>query len=221
MKVGLIFDLDGTLIDSLQGITASLNHALSESHLPVHSPDAVRNFIGNGAKILIQRAAPMDANEALLHRLEEAFKSHYDRTWPAGTTIYPGISALLESLSAQGHPLAILSNKPHLFTTAIASQLFPHLRFAAVLGQQSGVPHKPDPTGALEISKTIHRSPNECLIIGDSVMDLETAAQAGMRSIAVTWGFQDRARLTAADFIADDPVALLESIILAAISRHA
>jgi phosphoglycolate phosphatase len=221
VKAGLIFDLDGTLIDSLQGITASLNHALSESGLAPHAEGAVRNFIGDGVKILLQRAAPVDASPALLQRLEAVFKSHYDGTWPSGTTIFPGISALLESLNTQGHPLAILSNKPHSFTTAIVSQLFPNIHFDAVLGQRTGVPHKPDPTGALEISKSLRRAPGECFIIGDSVMDLETAAQAGMRSIAVTWGFQDRARLTAADFVADHPAALLETITRAAISRPA
>jgi phosphoglycolate phosphatase len=176
----------------------------------------VRGFIGNGAQILIQRAAPAAASAGLLHQLEESFKSDYDRTWSQGTAIYPGIPALLESLHQQGYPLAVLSNKPHAFTTAIVSQLFPGIHFTAVLGQQAGVPHKPDPAGALEISLALQRTPAECLVIGDSVMDLETAHHAGMRSIAVTWGFQDRARLITADFIADDLAFLAAAITRAA-----
>jgi phosphoglycolate phosphatase len=214
VKLGLIFDLDGTLIDSLQGIAASLNHALTEAGLPTHSLTAVKGFIGNGAKILIQRAAPAEASAGLLDQLEESFKSDYDRTWPQGTAIYAGIAALLESLHQQGYPLAVLSNKPHAFTTAIVARLFPSIPFSAVLGQQAGVPHKPDPAGALEIARALQRTPAECLIIGDSVMDLETAHHAGMRSIAVTWGFQDRARLAAADFMADDPASLRDQILL-------
>ncbi len=216
MKLGLIFDLDGTLVDSLQGIAASLNHALTEAHLPIHSLDAVKGFIGNGAEILIQRAAPADASADLLHQLEESFKSDYDHTWPQGTVIYAGIPALLASLHQQGYPLAVLSNKPHTFTTTIVAQLFPSISFAAVLGQQAGVPHKPDPTGALEISRVLQRTPAECLMIGDSTMDLETAHHAGMRSIAVTWGFQDRACLATADFMANDPLALSDAIFCAA-----
>ena len=214
MKQALIFDLDGTLVDSLRGIAASLNRALAASSLPNHPEPAVRGFIGNGLRILIQRAAPPDANEALLQQVEQAFKTDYDLTWPAGTAVYAGITDLLESLQACGYPLAVLSNKPHPFTAAIVSRLFPTIRFAAVLGQRAGVPHKPDPAGALEISTRLHLRPQDCTVIGDSTMDLETASNAGMRAIAVTWGFHDRERLMAAgaEVIADDPAGLLELV---------
>ena len=214
MKHALIFDLDGTLVDSLHGIAASLNRALAASGLPNHSPAAVRGFIGNGSRILIQRAAAPDADEALLQKVEDAFKADYDRTWPAGTSVYAGIFELLASLQACGYPLAVLSNKPHPFTAVIVSRLFPTVRFAAVLGQRAGVPHKPDPAGALEISNSLHLRPQDCIVIGDSTMDLETASNAGMRAIAVTWGFHDRERLLAAgaELLADDPAALLELV---------
>ena len=212
MKHALIFDLDGTLVDSLHGIAASLNRALAASGLPNHSPAAVRGFIGNGSRILIQRASPPNADEALLLQVEQAFKTDYELTWPAGTTVYAGITGLLESLQARCYPLAVLSNKPHPFTAAIVSRLFPTIRFAAVLGQRSGVPHKPDPAGALEISTSLDLRPQNCIVIGDSTVDLETARNAGMRAIAVTWGFHDRERLMAAgaETIANDPTALLE-----------
>ncbi len=210
MKHALIFDLDGTLVDSLDGIAASLNHALAASGLPTHSREAVRNFIGNGASVLIRRGAPADADDALFHTLEAAFKADYDLTWPSGTTAYAGLTSLLESLQDRDYLLAVLSNKPHPFTATIVAQIFPTIRFAMVLGQRPGVPHKPDPTGALEIANTLHLSPSDCTIIGDSTMDLETAHNAGMRAIAVTWGFHDRERLIAAgaDHLVDEPAAL-------------
>lgn len=212
MKHGLIFDLDGTLVDSLQGIAASLNHALALSGLPVHSQDGVRGFIGNGVKLLIRRASGMDADAALLDAIERDFKAHYDLAWQAGTMIYPGITELLESLQGRGHPLAVLSNKPHPFTVAMVTQLFPSVRFASVLGQRPGIPHKPDPAGALEISAALGLSPAECCLIGDSTMDIEAARNAGMRAIAVSWGFHDCERLLAAgaDQIVHEPGELLD-----------
>ncbi len=212
MKHGLVFDLDGTLVDSLQGIAVSLNHALALSGLPAHSQKSVRGFIGNGVKILIRRASPADADDALLDAIERAFKAHYDLSWQTGTIIYPGITDMLESLQSRGHPLAVLSNKPHPFTVAMVSQLFPSVRFSVVLGQRPGIPHKPDPAGALEISAALGLGPSECWVIGDSTMDIETARNAGMRAIAVTWGFHDRERLRAAgaDQLVDAPEELLD-----------
>jgi phosphoglycolate phosphatase len=207
VKTGLIFDLDGTLVDSLQGIAASLNEALTASGLPVHPPAVVRGFIGNGARILIQRATPADASEELLDTVEKAFKADYDTTWPTGTFAYEGITELLETLQACGYPLAVLSNKPHPFTAAMVLQMFPTIRFSSVLGQRPGIPHKPDPAGALEIARALERLPENCAVIGDSTMDIETARNASMRAIAVTWGFHDRERLMAAgaDVMVDTP----------------
>jgi phosphoglycolate phosphatase len=210
VKQGLIFDLDGTLVDSLQGIAASLNLALTASGLPTHPSEAVRGFIGNGARILIQRAAPADADVALLDTLEQAFKADYDRTWSTGTSVYEGVTGLLEALQKRGYPLAVLSNKPHPFTVAMVSQMFPGIRFSSVLGQRAGIPHKPDPAGAIEIAGALRRLPENCAVIGDSTMDIETAHNAGMRAVAVTWGFHDRGRLIAAgaDAMVDTPAEL-------------
>lgn len=197
MKHGLIFDLDGTLVDSLEGIADSLNHALAAAGLPIHPLSAVRGFIGNGARILIERAAPAGADESVIESLEKAFKEHYDLHWPAGTTPYDGISSLLETLQQRGYPLAVLSNKPHPFTTDMVARLFPTIRFSAILGQRACIAHKPDPAGALEIARNFALAPGDCTIIGDSTMDIDTAHNAGMDSIAVTWGFHDRERLIA------------------------
>ncbi|MEO7097802.1 MAG: HAD-IA family hydrolase [Luteolibacter sp.] len=215
MQKGLIFDLDGTLVNSLQGIAASLNLALRNSGLPTHSADVVRGYVGNGARILVTRATPPDADQTLIDQLENAFKADYDVTWPTGTFAYDGIVELLENLQARGFSLAVLSNKPHPFTATIVAKIFPTIDFKVVLGQLPGIPHKPDPSGALEIANLISLLPEDVTVIGDSTMDLETAKNAGMKSIAVTWGFHDRERLLAAkpDQLADDPAALLELLI--------
>lgn len=214
VQKGLIFDLDGTLVNSLQGLTDSLNYALENAGLPTHSRAAVRGFIGNGARMLIVRAAPAGADEVLLDRLETAFGIHYDVNWQPGTVPYDGITDLLKTLQADGIPLSILSNKPHPFTLKIVGQLFPDIAFKVVFGQLPGIPHKPAPDGALEIANLLSLLPAECIVIGDSTMDLETAANAGMQSVAVSWGFHDRDRLLAAGAarIADDPEMLLSML---------
>ncbi len=183
--------------------------------MPTHPLAAVRGFIGNGARILVTRAAPEDADEKVLDRLETAFKADYDVTWPDGTIPYNGIPELLETLQSGLIPLAVLSNKPHPFTSAIVAQIFPGIDFKVVLGQLPGIPHKPDPTGALEIANLIGMLPADCTVIGDSTMDLETARNAGMKAIAVSWGFQDRERLLAAGAgqIAENPAELLAMLI--------
>jgi phosphoglycolate phosphatase len=196
VKLGLIFDLDGTLVDSLDGIAASLNWALAQSYLPGHPRESVRKMIGNGARVLVERAVPADSAASLVDRVEAAFKVDYDRTWPTGTVPYAGIPELLQTLHARGYPLAVLSNKPHAFTEAIVAQVFPNVTFSVVLGQRTGIPHKPDPSGAFEIARLLNLPPKSCAIIGDSSMDIETARNAGMAAIAVTWGFQDAEWLT-------------------------
>ena len=204
MHGALIFDLDGTLVESLPGIAASLNRALALHGLPGHGDAEVRGFIGDGARMLVTRA--MAPGEAALH-LESVlrrFAEDYAVSWPHGTSPYPGIAELLADLRRQGIPLAVLSNKPHVFTTEIVGKLFPKDTFAAVLGNREGLPHKPDPAGALEIAASLGVSPENCVLIGDSTMDLDTARNAGMASIAVTWGYQNREHLLGADRIAED-----------------
>ncbi len=169
-----------------------------------HAHPGVRGFIGDGAKMLVSRALGGEATETVEAQALAGFVADYGQTWAEGTEIYPGIRELLSDLQARGFPLAVLSNKPHGFTTEIVSRLFPAGIFEVVLGQREGLPHKPDPRGALEISAALGLDPSDCVVIGDSTMDLETAARAGMKSIAVTWGYHDRERLSAADYIAHE-----------------
>lgn len=214
MKEGLIFDLDGTLVDSLAGIATSLNHALESLALPCHVTADVRRFIGDGSWMLAKRAAPAGSSDEQIGAIEQAFKTHYDANWIRGTVPYPGISELLESLQALGHPLAILSNKPHPFTEAIAKAVFPGIEFDVIVGQKSGIPHKPDPTGALEIVRAFGLPGSQCILIGDSTIDIATSRNAGLRSIAVTWGYHDRSPLEAAEpgCLMDSPEELLAKL---------
>lgn len=195
MKPLLILDLDGTLVDSLTGITASLNHSLAEHNQATHPPSAVRNFVGDGVVMLVRRALGEAHEPTLAASIIDSFKKHYDASWQNGTHAYEGITEALETLIETDYPLAVLSNKPHAFTTAMTARVFPEIKFAAVLGQRDGIPHKPEPQGALEIAKMTGYAPQDCIVIGDSTMDLETARRAGMRAIAVTWGYHDRNRL--------------------------
>lgn len=209
---GLIFDLDGTLVHSLPGIAASLNRALATMGTPQHPEDAIRGMVGNGVHILAARALPPGASRADADTLETAFKTDYAKTWPDGSTPYPGITGLLQQLQERGELLAVLSNKTHPFAVEMVATIFPTIHFAAVVGQKPGVPSKPDPAPALALAAALGVLPESCYLIGDSTVDLETARRAGMRSIAVSWGYHNLSALRAAgpDEIADDPQALAD-----------
>lgn len=198
MKPCLIFDLDGTLVDSLPGIAASLNRTLSAHGLPGHSDARVRSFVGDGLRNLILRAAPKGVEPANVESLLGLYRKDYALSWKSGSTVYPGVANLLDELQKSGFAMAVLSNKVHDFTVEMVRAMFPSIRFAAVLGQREGIPHKPNPAGALQLADILGTSPENCVVIGDSTMDLETASNAGMRAIVVTWGYHDRDRLVAA-----------------------
>jgi phosphoglycolate phosphatase len=195
VKPCLIFDLDGTLVDSLPGIAASLNRSLTAHGLPGHSDAAVRSFVGDGLRMLVQRAAAKGADTALIDSLIALFKKDYELSWADGTKAYPGIHQMLDELQKSGFQMAVLSNKMHDFTVAMTRSVFPAIHFAQVLGQRDGIPHKPHPAGAFQIAQTLATAPENCVLIGDSTMDMQTAANANMKAIAVAWGYHDRQRL--------------------------
>jgi phosphoglycolate phosphatase len=198
MKPGLIFDLDGTLIDSLPGIAASLNRALERCGLTAHANGDVRRFIGNGSYELARKAMPEDSLPEDILAVETAFKDDYAVTWPEGTIPYDGIHECLGSLATAGFKLAILSNKPHAFTVEIVQRIFPGLPFDPVFGQRPDTPRKPDPEAALQIARHWALAPEHCRFIGDSTVDLETARGAGIPAVMVGWGYHDSAALLAA-----------------------
>lgn len=205
MSRGWIFDLDGTLVDSLPGIAASLNAALATQGLPTHSASSVRTFIGDGAEMLVRRALT-GLEDPPLDSVLQAFREHYADHWHEGTIPYEGIRELLKSLRARGDILAVLSNKPHSFTTEIVDELFPQT-FLLVMGQRPGIPHKPDPAGLWDILRAPEWTATGTVLIGDSVMDIQTAQAAGIDAIAVTWGYHDRAALLLAE-----PAKIIEHV---------
>ncbi len=185
---GLIFDLDGTLVDSLPGIATALNHSLRELDLPTHSQEAVVKFIGDGIYSLVERAL----GPHLAHRRQEVvagFQKHYATHWKTGTSPYPGILELLEDLHQRKIPLAVLSNKPHAYTVEIVATLFPPHLFSPVQGHHEAFPKKPDPTTALQIVSDWGLTPQEVAYVGDSTVDLATAQAGNLIPLIFSWGY--------------------------------
>ncbi|REG29707.1 phosphoglycolate phosphatase [Archangium gephyra] len=189
-----LFDLDGTLLDSLHDIGAAMNHALATQGLPVHPLADYRRFVGEGVRVLVGRAVPQGREEhhdAVMASYKAFYAEHLlDHTRP-----YPGVHEVLSRLQAEGVKLAVLSNKPDAATRRLVEALLPDVRFGAVYGERTGVPRKPDPTAALGIAAELGVAPGECAFIGDTAVDMDTARAAGMYSVGVTWGFRDVAEL--------------------------
>lgn len=193
----LIFDLDGTLLDTLQDLADSGNAALAALGLPEHPADAYRLFVGLGVAELVRRMLPEGRrDEANVHRTGALLMEEYTRRWNVKTRPYPGIPELLEALRALGLPLCILSNKPQDFTELTVREFFPGFPFAHVRGARPEVPNKPHPAGALALAQELGLAPGAMAFVGDSATDMKTARGAGMLPVGVLWGFRDRAELT-------------------------
>ena len=191
-----LFDLDGTLLDSLHDIAVAMNHALATEGLPTHPLAAYRSFVGEGVRLLVSRAVPADRAEAHAAVLEH-YRAHYAEHLLDHTRPFPGIPALLADLEAAGVRLAVLSNKPDAATRRLVEALLPQVSFGAVYGERTGVPRKPDPTAALAIAAELGVPPAACAFIGDTAVDMDTARAAGMLGVGVTWGFRDVEELQA------------------------
>lgn len=192
----VIFDLDGTLLDTLEDLGDSVNRVLADHGFPVHPMDAYRYFVGDGSAVLIERALPESARGTDVHRdCLTAFMADYDKSWKVKTRLYDGISEMLDRLTALGIDMAILSNKSHLFTVKCVQDLLFKWRFNAVLGLREDVPRKPDPAGALEISDLLGADPVRMLYLGDTAIDMQTAVSAGMFPVGALWGFRSRDEL--------------------------
>jgi phosphoglycolate phosphatase len=192
----VVFDLDGTLVDTLADIAAAMNRALERLGLPTHPRERYRGWVGHGALDLCRRAAPPEA-AGLCERLAGEYRRCYGAAPVVEARPYPGMTALVDRLAADGRALAVLSNKPHELVTAIVAELFPQ-RFAAVHGHRDGAARKPDPEPARAILRELGVEPPQAAMVGDSTLDIGTARAAGMRAIAVTWGFRPAAELAAA-----------------------
>lgn len=185
----LIFDLDGTLVDSLAGIASALNRALESKGLPTHPESAVRTFIGKGSLELVRQAKPAGTPDSLAHELDSAFQRDYADHWHAGSHLYQGITSLIRDLHADGHKLAVLSNKPDKFTREIVDHFFPAGSFDEVLGKSDRFALKPAPDAAEHLLNQWKISPSEARFIGDSDIDRLTAQNAGIPFVGVSWGY--------------------------------
>ena len=208
----VIFDLDGTLLDTLADLADAMNAVLAGNRLPTHPVDAYRYFVGDGMATLIRRIVPPSLTEDQVARCLADFSQTYAARWQRNSCPYPGIHAMLSGLQNAGLKLAVLSNKPDAFTREFIRFFFPEQRFDAVFGQRSGVEKKPSPAGALEIAALLHVAPGECLYVGDTAVDMQTGRSAGMFTIGVLWGFRDRRELQEhhADMIVSDPMEIVE-----------
>ena len=186
----ILFDLDGTLIDSLEDLADAVNHALGLRGLPLHSVAEYRRMVGHGVRNLVKQALPEGADDALVDSALTDFKAYYQAHIDVHTRPYPGIPELLTDLQAHGIQLAVASNKFQEGTEYLIQRFFPGNRFVAILGNRPGAPLKPDPEIVQEVLRKADVQPADALLVGDSPTDMKTAANGGIESIAVTWGYR-------------------------------
>lgn len=194
----ILFDLDGTLLDTLADIANAANAALTRMGLPTHSIDKYRRFVGDGAGCLARRVlGEAGRDEKMLEQCRQAIAEEYQKRWAENTRPYPGLPELLGELNARGVPMAVLSNKPHEATMTVVEFFFPGNPFRIVRGAQPGVPIKPDPTAALRIAAGLHVEPERFIFLGDTDTDMKTAVAAGMFGAGALWGFRTAEELAA------------------------
>ncbi|MGB3976309.1 MAG: HAD family hydrolase [bacterium] len=213
MPSGVIFDLDGTLLDSIGDLVDAANIVLKTHGYPIHTIPAFKEMVGDGIHVLVQRMLPEE------HRsLEEINKivlemgSLYEKISRNKTVPFKGVPEVLDALKVLDMPMAILSNKPQIFMIEMVNELLPRWHFEPVWGVQDGRPKKPDPGAALAIAEGWGKQPSDCLFVGDSEPDIRTAKNAGMISVAVTWGFRSIERLAkeSPDYLIHKPMDLLD-----------
>ena len=196
MKKLVIFDLDGTLLNTIADLAAAANYALQQLGYPTHPVDTIRTYVGNGINKLLERSLPeAERNEENVLRLRGHFVPYYDKHNADLSCPYPGIVALLEELQHRGVMIAVASNKYQTATAELVKHYFPTVDFIEVLGQREGIAVKPDPTIVFDILKKTKALPEEVLYVGDSGVDMQTAINSGVDAVGVTWGFRPKAEL--------------------------
>ncbi len=199
MKKAVLFDLDGTLVDSLPDIAAVMNAVLGDLGFPGHAPEEYKAFVGWGSRELARLALPeRERTEERISAAEADMKRRYEAEPVARSRPYPGIPQALAALKRRGYSLAVLSNKPDAIVRPVVRMLFPGIRFSFVSGARDGVPHKPDPSAALEAARALGAESADCFFVGDSDVDMRTARNAGMVPVGVSWGYRGVEELKAA-----------------------
>ncbi len=209
-----IFDLDGTLANTLNDIAGAMNRSLRHHGLPEHPVADYRYMVGNGIKVLAER--PVGERADLAEAVEATYQRDYSVHALDTAAPYEGIPELLTALVKADIAVCVLSNKPHPDTCAVVRHFFPDIPFAVVRGQVPEVPVKPDPMGALLIARTLGLTPGECVYLGDTSVDMRTAVAAGMHPVGVTWGFRTPEELTrsGAAKLIDHPMELMNFVTL-------
>lgn len=193
---GVIFDLDGTLLDTLEDLADAANSTLARFGFPVHSTDAYRYFVGEGLTTLIERILPEEnRSQQEISACMDTFLQAYGQSWDLRSRPYAGVMEMLQQLRLAGLKLGVLSNKPHAFTQLCVQRFFAADAFDFVYGQREGVPKKPDPSAAREIAVLMQLDPQQILYVGDSGTDMRTGNGAGMYTMGVLWGFRERREL--------------------------
>lgn len=201
----VIFDLDGTLLDTLDDLADAMNTVLSRFGFPEHSPQAYKKFVGEGIRVMVSRALPEEKrDEEILMRCVNAMREEYGSCWDNKTRIYTGIPELLDRLASKGIPMSVLSNKPHHFTGIMVERLLGSWNFTCVFGEKDGI-RKPDPSRALEIASSLGIEPERICVLGDTWTDMETAQRSGMLPLGALWGFR-----TSQELLDSGAVALIE-----------
>ena len=209
----VIFDLDGTLLNTLEDLGDSVNFALKSFGYPTRTYEEIRIFVGNGVKDLVTKAVPDDTDEETTLKCLQTFKDHYKTNMQNKTAPYDGIIDLLEELNSKGVKLAIVSNKYDFGVKNLNKYYFKDL-IPVAIGEREGIRKKPAPDTLLEAMKELNSEENNSIYVGDSGSDMLTAQHAHIKSIGVTWGFRDAKSLleSGADFLIDSPKQLLEII---------
>ena len=215
MKSLLIFDLDGTLLDTVADLAASTNYALKQCGFPVHLASDYKFFIGNGINKLFERVLPVgEKTPDNILLIRHHFLEYYGEHNADLTTPYPGISDMLLRLQEAGINLAVASNKYQKGTEKLIQHFFPEIKFVAVFGQRENIPTKPDPTIVYDILSITKTEKQLVLYIGDSGVDLQTAKNSGIESVGVTWGFRPRTELEefSPTYIVDNPAEIIQIV---------
>jgi phosphoglycolate phosphatase len=209
----VIFDLDGTLLDTLADIAASCNRVLDSRGFPIHQFEAYRFFVGDGSEMLVRRALPEnERHDTAVQSALRAFKKDYGKNWDIKTAPYADIPQLLDTLVQQGIMIAVCSNKPHAFSVLCVEKLLQRWRFHRIIGQSSLYPKKPAPDSALAIAAEMGVAPAEIMFVGDSGVDMQTAVSAGMMPVGAAWGFRPKEELlkNGCRFMANHPLDVLQ-----------
>lgn len=212
----IIFDLDGTILNTLEDLAAATNWVCAQHGWPAHEVEEYKYFVGNGAPKLLERVVPagVELTDALHQQLLEEFTRRYNAHKEDKTAVYAGMPQALQRLKEAGLTLAVLSNKPHGAAFPVVERYYPGI-FDAVQGALDGLPVKPDPTLLHRLMGELGATPADTLFVGDSNVDIRTAKNGGLTGCGVLWGFRTRAELEAegADFIAETPEKLVELIL--------